>query len=486
MFMEFAAWGAWMPVLATRLLGPLKMTGKQTGWIYGTLPIACIFAPLVAGQIADKWVDATWILAGCHLLGAFLLFAAVKATTFKPLFWIMMLYSICYAATLPLVNTVLFRHITPENLAGGVFFSQTIPGMDANGGKDIKEWVGFVQGLVFLWAPVAWALIGYLLTFLRSLRKAEGDGTDCLKLAGVLSLVMVVACLAAPATAPSAKIEAAAAKSVAVAKAADASASPEAKAADAKAAEAKPVDGKAAAVKSDKSPLAQTFDFVVARPDYMLFLLASMLVSGMMQFYFLGSAQFMIDSGISGKSVPAAMGMAQAAQAIATMFALGFILTNLGYKWTLTVGAACWLILYSVYIMGKPRWLIVVCQLGHGLAYVMFMIVGQKYAAEVSPTAIGSTMQALIFAATNGVGLVIGTQLAGACMDKFSANGKFQWPKIWSVPFALVAAGAIVFAVGFQAKDLPAKQQPAPDAKAAAATAQAGAAELATQQLAVR
>ena len=54
MFLEFAIWGAWSPVLAARLLGPLKMSGKQTGWIYGTLPLACIIAPLVSGQIANQ------------------------------------------------------------------------------------------------------------------------------------------------------------------------------------------------------------------------------------------------------------------------------------------------------------------------------------------------------------------------------------------------------------------------------------------------
>ncbi len=31
MFLEYAIWGAWAPVLAARLLGPMKMTGKQTG-----------------------------------------------------------------------------------------------------------------------------------------------------------------------------------------------------------------------------------------------------------------------------------------------------------------------------------------------------------------------------------------------------------------------------------------------------------------------
>ena len=57
MFLEFAVWGAWAPVLAARLLGPLKMTGKQTGWIYATLPLACIVSPLVAGQLADQYVS---------------------------------------------------------------------------------------------------------------------------------------------------------------------------------------------------------------------------------------------------------------------------------------------------------------------------------------------------------------------------------------------------------------------------------------------
>ena len=96
--------------------------------------------------------------------------------------------------------------------------------------------------------------------------------------------------------------------------------------------------------------------------------------------------------------------------------------------------------LYIIYVLGKPKGLIVAAQALHGLAYVMFMIVGQVYAATVAPEAIRSSMQALIFAATTGVGLFLGSQLAGAVMDGFSAEGKFQWRKIWSVP--LVGVGA--------------------------------------------
>ena len=82
MFFEYAVWGAWAPVLAARLLGPLKMSGKQTGWIYTTLPLACIISPLLAGQLADRYLNLEWILAGAHLIAAILMIVAVRQKTF--------------------------------------------------------------------------------------------------------------------------------------------------------------------------------------------------------------------------------------------------------------------------------------------------------------------------------------------------------------------------------------------------------------------
>jgi MFS family permease len=87
MFLEYAIWGAWAPILAARLLGPLKFSGKQTGWIYATLPLACIISPLVAGQLADKWVNTERILFVSHLLGAGLLFTAARQRRFGRCRW---------------------------------------------------------------------------------------------------------------------------------------------------------------------------------------------------------------------------------------------------------------------------------------------------------------------------------------------------------------------------------------------------------------
>jgi hypothetical protein len=60
-----------------------------------------------------------------------------------------------------------------------------------------------------------------------------------------------------------------------------------------------------------------------------------------------------------------------------------------------------------------------------------------------------NSIQALLSAATMGVGLFLGTQAAGWVMDRFSVNGRFQWWKIWLVPALVTLAGIVALAVGF-------------------------------------
>ncbi|MFH1719322.1 MAG: MFS transporter [Planctomycetota bacterium] len=378
MFMEFAVWAAWMPVLAARLLGPLKMSGKQTGWIYATFPLACIFMPLVSGQLADQYVNTEIIIGVAHLLGAVLMFIAVRKTTFKGLFVVMFLYSICYAATLPLVNAVLFANVS-----------------------DVAQ-----QGKVFIWAPIAWALVGWALTGWRWIFKTGEQGKDCLYLAAILSVIMGIGCLVLlPAMKPSG---------------------------------------------TGEMPIIKAMG-LLTDANYLIFIVVSMVFFALMQFYFLGTAPFMQDVGIPAKNVPASMGIAQAVQAIATFFLMALCMDKLGTKWTLIVGATCWFILYVAYIKQTPRWIIIACQPFHGLAYVLFVIVGQIYADKQATADIKSSTQSLLFAATTGVGLFAGTQFAGFIMDKFRKEEKFQWRSVFFVPCAIAFASILVFIVLFKA-----------------------------------
>jgi MFS family permease len=381
MFLEFAVWGAWYPVLAARLLGPLKFSGKQTGWVYAALPLACIFMPLVAGQLADRYVNTEYILAAAHLIGVLLLFIAAWRKTFKSLFTAILLYSLCYAATLPLVNALMFFHL-------------------AKNGVDPAK-----SSFIFVWAPVAWALAGYFLTGWRWVFKTGEEGRDCLVLAAVLSVIMAVVCGGfLPSTPP----------------------------------------------QDTGGDSMQAALGMLKTPSFLLFLLISMAAAGMMQFYFLGTAQFMQDNRIAAKNVPASMAIAQAVQAAATWFLLSKLVAEAGYKWTLVIGTASWLVLYVLYVIPRPPAVIVVSQAFHGLAYVFFIIAGQMYAGAVAPEGAGGSMQAFIFTAQSGLGLFLGTQLAGVVMDKFKVEGQFQWRQVWMVPGAIMLACVLALVLFFK------------------------------------
>jgi len=290
---------------------------------------------------------------------------------------VMLLYCLFYAATLPLVNAILFANVS-----------------------DVAE-----QSKVFIWAPIAWAFICWFLTGWRWVFKTGEKGRDCLYLGAILSIIMGIGCLILlPATPPA---------------------------------------------KTGGVPLFAAFK-MLSESNFLLFFIISMIFFGLMQFYFLGTAQFMQDRGIPSKNVPASMGLAQVVQAIATFSALGILLNGIGYKWTLVAGASCWLLLYIIYLSTTQRWLIVRGQSLHGLAYVFFVIAGQIFANSQASDEIRSSVQALLFAATTGVGLFIGTQFAGIVMDKFRKEDKFQWVQIFAVPADIALICIVVFMVLFK------------------------------------
>jgi len=175
MFLQFAIWGAWAPVLAAYLLGPMKLSGKQTGWVYATLWLACIVSPFIGGQIADRWVATEYFLAAVHLAGGVLLLIAARQRSFWGIFVLMGLYSLLYAPTLALVNSLMLSHLTdPDAQAGGIR----------------------------VWGTLGWIIAGWGLTGWRRFGKDLEKTSDSLLIAGVLSLVMGGYCLFLPHTPP--------------------------------------------------------------------------------------------------------------------------------------------------------------------------------------------------------------------------------------------------------------------------------------------
>ena len=375
MFLQFAIWGAWSPVLAARLLGPLKMSGKQTGWIYGTIYLGCIVSPLVAGQLVDRWIATQWFLAVAHLAGGVLLLLAARERTFRRLFLVMGLYALAFAPTLALVNSLMFRQLTDAK-------TQAFP--------------------IMVWGVIAWVLVGWLLSGWRRV-KGSGEGQDCLILAGVLSLAMGVYCLSLPHTAPL----------------------------------------------GGKWPIADALS-MVSKPGVLVLLIVGFAVATQLQFYFLGTAQYLGDLGVQDKNIPAAMAIAQAAQVIVTAFVVAALLGAIGFRWIMAIGVACWGLMYVAYALTRPRWLVIASMLLHGAAYAFFLGVGFIYMDQEAPLGASGSAQALYTFVLFGFGFFLGTQFTGVVMDRLKTDGKFRWRPIFLVPCVATFVSAVVFAVLFR------------------------------------
>ncbi|HEX4611204.1 MAG TPA: MFS transporter, partial [Urbifossiella sp.] len=119
MFLQFAVWGAWFTVLGNRLAA--MGLGEYIGRMYGSMALGSIFAPMIVGQIADRYFASQRLMGVLHLGGAGLLFwmsqippapSAGQADSTAWLFYAVALgYALVYSPTLALANAVAFTHV---------------------------------------------------------------------------------------------------------------------------------------------------------------------------------------------------------------------------------------------------------------------------------------------------------------------------------------------------------------------------------------
>ncbi len=177
MFLEYTIWGAWYSVLSA-YLGKVGFSGTQIGVIYSLLPVGCMLAPFAAGQLADRYFATEKLLSALHLAGAVLLFLMARITNYDHLWPMMLAWSVVYAPTLALTNSLCFHHMPEAE----------------------KEF-----GLVRVWGTIGWIAVGVALSSLREMAPdllARFGGADSLWVAGVLSLVLALFSLALPHTPP--------------------------------------------------------------------------------------------------------------------------------------------------------------------------------------------------------------------------------------------------------------------------------------------
>lgn len=111
MFLEFFIWGAWYVTMGTYLDKILHADGVQVGAAYSAMAIATIISPFFVGMVADRFFSAQKVLGVLHLCGAGLLYYLTTVSSPSSFYWVLLLYSLLYAPTLALANSVAFRQM---------------------------------------------------------------------------------------------------------------------------------------------------------------------------------------------------------------------------------------------------------------------------------------------------------------------------------------------------------------------------------------
>ncbi len=111
MFLQYAIWGAWLPILYPFLLGHRQMSLDEVGMILAGGAVGAIIGPFIAGQVADRYFSTEKFLGISHLLGAVLVWFLAGIDAFAAFLAISVLYGLIYAPTLALTNSISFHHL---------------------------------------------------------------------------------------------------------------------------------------------------------------------------------------------------------------------------------------------------------------------------------------------------------------------------------------------------------------------------------------
>ena len=179
MFLQYAIWGAWLPLFWAFLQNHRGLPAGDIGQLFTIGAVGALFAPFIAGQVADRWFNTEKFLAISHVVGAFLVWQLAVVETYNELLVYSILYSLVYAPTLPLTNSLALHHLEDRD-------------------RDFPK--------VRVWGTVGWIAVGIGVGQWIARRYAPemvdaGKG-DALKLSAILGVVMGLFCLTLPKTPP--------------------------------------------------------------------------------------------------------------------------------------------------------------------------------------------------------------------------------------------------------------------------------------------
>jgi nucleoside transporter len=385
MFLQYAVWGFWLPILARYLQAPIEngglgFTPGQVGWIIGLAASSgAITAPFVAGQIADRYFPTERFLTILLIVGGILQWVISYQSSFAAWLALSVCYSVVYQPTIALTNSLAFSHLT-----------------DAN-----KEFP-----LVRVWGTFGWIAASWIFPmvvlqtnlspqlmppFLAGDEVADSTArlVFALQWSGTVSIFYAIYCLFLPHTPPK---------------------------------------------KDAVEGLAFAKAFALLRhPSFALLVAASLPIAVIHNIYFMQTAPFLSDAlGLRDSDIGPAMTIGQFAE-IGVMFILGYMLKGLGFRWTICIGGMAYFLRYAIFgTVDLPVPVIVSSQALHGFCFGCFFAAAFIYVDRIAEVDVRHSAQTVFGIIILGVGPITSAPVLGFLSNVFTnEEGVLNYSGLW-------------------------------------------------------
>jgi len=387
MFMQFFVWGAWYEQMSKYMTDQLGATGDQVGSAYAAFSIAMIIAPFFVGMLADRYFQAQKVLGVLNILGAAILYVLTTITNADTFYWVMLLYCLTFAPTIALTASISMRNMSnPE-----------------------KEFPA-----IRVFGTIAWIAVVNLVGFM-----GVGDKVTIFQISMISAAVLGVLSFMLPATPPTA---------------------------------------------TGPSSFAQIIGkdaFVLFKDrSFLIFFFSSVLICIPLSFYYTWANPSLTDgfkaafpsADPSTFRIENMMSLGQVSEVL-FMLLLPLTYSKLGVKNILIIGLVAWIIRFAFFGYGDAalsQWMLYAAILLHGVCYDFFFVSGMIYTDAKAGDKIKSQAQGLISLATYGLGMFIGSIVAGKVKDTYTADNVTNWLNVWLVPAGIAAVILVLFLLFFK------------------------------------
>lgn len=184
---------------------------------------------------------------------------------------------------------------------------------------------------------------------------------------------------------------------------------------------------------------------LIQQPAVAVFLVVAFGVSLTTPFVYQTVPSYLQSLGLPRRWIASAMTLSQIPEILA-LATLPSLLRRFGYRGTLPIGIAAWVIYYAVMAAHPPLPLVILALPLNGVAIACFVVAGQMYLDSRAPSDRRASAQAFYVMVTSGVGSLLGNLLAG----EIQAQQGGVSPGLFLVPGGIALTTLVAVIVAFR------------------------------------